>query len=252
MNKRILGVVIMLAASLAFVVVAPTFAWNLHVPEGARIFYFTGGHSGEISLPSDYPLSQHPWHADKMRIDVLHIEGGNAFMGDEIIVAFHLAGVAPYFSGWAVWANFITSDNPGDVAWLRQFWYALPSSDSVNTKSIPSDDFVVERHGNSITANLKTPQQMVAHLPFTVSPVLPAFYMELTKIDGSIHPEPVVWTNTGLPPVLPGSGWTSVREEIGFSGNGVFTCEDWGYNEAPITDCFIVMHGIDTYIPPVS
>ncbi len=249
MNERILGVVFVLAASMAFAAVAPAFAWNLHVSEGAKIFYFTGGKSGEINLPSNYPLSQHPWHADKMRIDVWHIDGGNEFVGDEIIVAFHLAGAAS-FSGWAVWANFITSNSPDDVAWLKQFWYALPPSDSVNTKSIPGDDFVVERHGNSITVNLKTPQQMVAHIPFTAWPVLPAFNMELNKIEGSIHPEPVVWTNTGLPPVLPGSGWTLTTEEIGFNGNGVFTCEDWGYEEAAMTDCFIVMHGIQTYTPP--
>jgi hypothetical protein len=249
MNKRVLGIVLVLAASMAFAAVAPAFAENLHVPEGAKIFYFTGGQSGEINLPSDYPLNQHPWHADKMRIYALHIEGGNAFMGDEIVVWFHLAG-SPPLNGWAAWANFITSDNPDDADWLRQFWYALPPSDSVNTASIPSDDLVVDRHGNSITVSLKTPQQMVAHLPFTVWPVLPAFDMELNKVDGSVHPEPVVWTNTGLPPVLPGSGWTSIREEIGFNGNGVFTCDDLGYHSAPMTDCFIVMHGIETYIPP--
>jgi hypothetical protein len=244
-KKKILGIVLVLAASMAVAAVVPVFAENLHVPEGVKLFYFTGGHSGDIDLPSGYPLSQAPWYADKMRIYALYIEGGNSFTGAEIIVWFHLGGS---FNTWSPWADFITSDNLDDVVWLRQFWWMLPPSDPVNTKSLLNDDLAVERHGNSITASLKTPQQMVARIPFTTEFPLPAFDMELYKVDGSVHREQVL-KNTGMGP-LPGSQWTWYREEIGFNGNGAFTCSDWGYDVEPMTDCFIVMHGNATYVPP--
>lgn len=227
--------------------VAPALAENLHVPEGAKLFYFTGGVSGEIDVPFGYPFSIHPWHVDKVRIEGSSITGGNSYGGAELIVYFHMNGSGS-FQGWAPWGHFITSDNPADAVWLREFWYMSPTSDVDNTKSIPKNDLTVERHGNSIMISLKTQQQMVAHIPFTVWFNLPPFEMELKKFGGSVHLTEV-WNNTGYGP-LPGSNWVRDLQRIGFDGTGVFNCPTWGYNAKPIADCLIVMHGIREYIPP--
>jgi hypothetical protein len=243
-KEKILGIVLVLAATIAVAAVAPAFAENLHVPEGVKLFYATGGHSGEINLPSDYPLNQAPWFADKIRFTAEYIEGGNSFTGAELMVSIHLRGS---FNTWSPWAHFITSDNPDDMVWLRHFWYMLPPSDPENTKSIPAGDLTVERHGNSIAVSLKTDQQMVARLPKTVWLPLPAFDLELNKVGGSVRQEEV-WNNTGFGP-LPGSHWLLNVDEIGFNGIGAFTCPGWGYYAEP-TYCFITMHEIKTYVPP--
>ena len=79
-----------------------------------------------------------------------------------------------------------------------------------------------------------------------VSLVVPAFTLELNKVDGSVHQnETVVLAD------YPGaSGYTGSPEEMGFNAEGVFTCQAWSCNSQPMTDCFIVMQGIIIYTPP--
>lgn len=243
--KKVAVVVLAMALLMTFAAVAPAFAKDLHVPEGVKLFYSTGGDGSPIDLPADFPLNVAPWYADKIRFTANYIEGGNSFSGAELMVWLHLRGS---FNAWAPWAHFITSDNPADAAWLRQFWYMLPPSDVDNTKSIPAGDLIVDRHGNSITISLKTPQQMVAHIPRTIWMTLPAFDLELTKVGGDARTEEV-WENTGFGP-LPGSHWTLSVDETGFNGIGAFTCAAWGYDAEPLTDCFVTMHEIKTYAPP--
>jgi hypothetical protein len=245
MNRKVAVLALAFALSMILATVAPAFAWDLHVPEGVKLFYSTGGDGSPIDLPADFPLNVAPWYADQIRFTANYIEGGNSFSGAELLVYLHLGGS---FNTWSPWAHLITSSNPADVVWLRQFWYALPPTDVDNTKSIPAGDLEVDRHGNIITISLKTPQQMVAHLPRTVWMTLPAFDLELTKVGGNARTE-VVWVNNGFGP-LPGSGWTLSVYETGFNGIGAFTCPAWGYHAEPLADCFVTMHEIKTYAPP--
>jgi hypothetical protein len=244
LKNKVLGIGLVLALSMVVAAVAPAFACPVksNMPGGAKIFYVTGGYSGEINLPSDHPLNVFPWYADKMRIIAFYIEGGNAYRGSDIAIAFHCPGLG---GAWVPWARFITSVNPAALAWIRQLSSGLPPEDPVNSKSLPHD-IAVRRYGNSIIVSLKTPQALKAGIPFTVSFTMPPFELKLKKVDGLIYRE-TSETFTGWPTA---SGWTRNAKEMGFNGNGAFTCADWGYDAEPITNCFIVKHGIITWVPP--
>jgi hypothetical protein len=244
LKTKVLGIGLMLALSMVVAAVAPAFACPVksHVPEGAKIFYVTGGYSGDINLPSDHPLNVFPWYADKMRITAFYNEGGNAYRGSDIVIAFHCVGLG---GRWVPWARFITSVDPDALAWIRQLNTGMPPEDPVNSKSLPHE-IAVRRHGNSIIVSLKTPQALKAGVPFTVNFIMPPFELKLKKVDGLVYRE-TADTFTGYPRA---SNWTRYAKEIGFNGNGAFTCTAWGYNAEPITNCFIVKHGIITFVPP--
>jgi hypothetical protein len=237
-KKKIMGIILVLATSFVVAEIAPALAWDLHMPDGVKILYVTGGHSGDINLPANFPLNKKPWYVDKMRIVATYVEGGNAYTGPDILVWLHLGGV---INSWVTWADFIGINDPVGTAWLIDSYKGLPAENPQNFKYL-ANDIMVDRHGNSISVSLKKPQTLVATVPFTVYFTLPAFDLTLEKVDGSVHRELQIYQ--------PISKWTLNKDEMGFNGNGAFTCPDWGYNKEPITDCFILMNGINTYIPP--
>jgi hypothetical protein len=241
---KVLTIVLVFAASMVVAAVAPVLACPMisHKPKGVKIFYVTGGYSGEIDLPSNFSLNRAPWFADKMKINAWYIEGGNAYLGSDIVIVFHCSGLG---GAWVPWARFITSVNPAAIDWIRQLTSGLPPEDPINSKSLPND-IAVRRHGNSITVSLKTPQPLVARVPFTVNFVMPPFELKLKKVGGLVYRE-TVDSFTGWPGA---SGWTRYAYEMGFNGNGAFTCADWGYNAEPVSGCFILMHGVITNVPP--
>lgn len=235
MIRKTFVIVLFFATSIAISAIAPAVAWNLHVPEGAKIVYYEGGRSAEIALPADFPLNVKPWYAEKMYISALYIEGGNAHKGVDIIIHLYLRG----FNSWVTWAHLY--GEPADLGWVKEMYKQLPPEDPENLKVIPGE-VEVERHGNSVTIILKTPQTLKAGVPKTVYFTLPPFSLTLDKVGGSFHTE-----DSNLQKY---SGWIMYEEEMGFKANGAFTCTDWGYDAAPLVDCDVIMHGIRTYVPP--
>lgn len=235
MSRKTLAIVLLFAATIAIAAVAPAFAWNLHVPEGAKILYYAGGRSAEIALPANFPLNVKPWYAERMIIWAKYIEGGNSQKGVDIEIILYLRGM----SSWAPWAHLYS--DPAGLDWVKEMNKNLPPEDPENLKVIPND-VDVDRHGNSITISLKTAQTLKAGFPRTVYFTLPPFSLELEKVGGSFHREDISTFRY--------SGWTLYIDEMGFKANGAFTCTDWGYNAAPLVDCDVIMHGIRTYVPP--
>jgi hypothetical protein len=235
LRMRTLATVLLFATIIYVAATAPAFAWNLHVPEGAKILYYAGGRSAEIALPVNFPLNVRPWYAEKMIIWAKYIEGGNSQKGVDIEIELYLRGM----KAWAPWAH-LYSDSTG-LDWVKAMNKNLPPEDPENLKVIPNDVYV-DRHGNSITISLKTAQTLKAGVPKIVYFTIPPFSLELEKVGGSFHREDIS--------DFPYSGWTVYIDEMGFKANGAFTCTEWGYNNAPLFDCDVVMHGIRTYVPP--
>jgi hypothetical protein len=236
--KRITVFVFALALLMAFAVIAPAFAKNFNYPEGQNITYTSGG-EGFIATPADYfgPVTS-------MKIRANDVEIGTHGSGDNIEIDFLFP--LPTGPTYLPIAFFTTNPNPDVIDWLKIVLSGMPLAVLPNNIRYVSEDvLIVNRHGNSITVELTAPQTILM-MPGPVSVVVPAFTVELNKVGGSVHQDKAV-VLTGYPGA---SGYTGYTEEMGFNAEGTFTCQAWSYDNQPMTDCFILMHGKTIYVPP--
>jgi hypothetical protein len=145
-------------------------------------------------------------------------------------------------------AWFTTNPNPDVITYFKTLLSGFPAAGLPNNIRYVNDDvLIVERHGNSINIKLTAAQTiLVASSSGPVPLVISALTVKLTKIGGSVHKE-IIHNLTGYPGA---SNHTGVIDEMGFNAEGTFTSSAWNYVNQPITDCFITMHGINTYAPP--
>lgn len=242
--KKVLAILVFaLAAIFAISAVAPAFAKINNLDDGVTRSYLSGG-SAVIVTPAGWPSGGIP--AGALRIEIHNIESGSVLSGDLLSVQI----LYPQPDGSFVWvpiADFTT--NPDALPFLKTLMSGLPAAlFPLNLKSVSDSVLSVERHGNSITAELTAPQTILWLKPTGgVTPVsIPAFTMSLDKVGGSVHQDGIT-AFTGYPGA---SGYTKYVDEMGFYANGAFTCVSWGYVSHPMTDCFIIMHGITTFAPP--
>ena len=232
MKGKVLLTVLTLVTVLAVTAIAPVFAKNFNFPEGVNRLYSTGG-EGSIAPPPDWPISMNP--ASEVLFIVNDVEAGSLGTGDMMTVMRSMpTGV------WVPMAFFTT--NPNAVDYAKTLWSGTGAG--WNTFCVPENEFMVERHGNTITASLSVPKDCVNAMGVTFT--IPAFSMELNKVGGSIHTEATI-SLTGYPDA---SGYTLEIENMGFNGKGAFTCAAWGYDAEPMMSCTIAKHGIQTGVPP--
>ncbi len=222
-------------------------AKDLGFPEGVVVTYYTGANV-EVSLPSrlTIPSPAGVYTVDAIDLRFVHVEAATVASGDYVFV--HLITHNPSFPT-VPWAVLMTST---DVA-FASFWKTMLVGSPVyipgtfnNVYSVPGA-LTVERHGNSITASLAT-DQPIKIIP-GANPVyftLPAFTLQLDKIDGSVH-DYLSQTLTGYPGA---SGYVETRTRMGFVGVGTFTCNAWNPSSRPVSNGFVVMNGLLTYTPP--
>lgn len=250
----VLGIVLTLLLALTSTACfTPALAKNMHVPSGVSIFYYSEGNAS-IALPTPLPTG-YPSTATEIKIVGVHIEGGGT--GDAILVELRMT-VPGMGLVTMPFAMITTNSDPEAIAFLQEVWrgtfmyYDKPLPGYVTTNNIipvSEDTVTVERHGNGVTIDLTSEQTIQRPIKLggvQVTFKLPAFHMELDKYGGSVHT-----TGTKLLPTSVGfSGYTIVSEHMGFYADATFTCSAWNLNAAPMSDAFVTMHGIQTYIPP--
>lgn len=238
--KKVTVEVLAMALLMMFAVVIPALAKDFNLPEGTGRIYYSMG-EGVVETPANWPPGGN--HPTVLRIDAMDVEIGSLGSGDtmSIGIPFQTPGGAMV---WLPIAYFTTNTN--SVDFLKGIMSGMPGAMLPNNiRSVPSRVLNVERHGNRITVELTEGQIVLwgklggGYIPVTI----PAFKMELNKVDGSFHDDDVV-SLTGYPGA---SGYTQYEEEMGFKAVGVFTCQGWNTD---LSSCYIMMHGITTYVPP--
>ena len=270
MNRKILVIVLVLVAVMAFAAVAPVFAKNQHLPAGSTWKAYYSGGNAVIDLPATvqeswpYPEST----ATKMFVGVYRDEMPG-YEGNRLFIMFWeiMPGETEY--SWQPFAEFTT--NPNTASFLRTFWGGTavefnlaaattycallginpafaPFLTTDNVFVVSEDALQVERHGNSVFAHIAAQDKPIKQ-PMTALPdvtfTLPELSMELNKYGGSVH-TPVTLYMTGWPGACDG---TLVEDLTGFNANGAFTCQAWNLNAAPMSEGWITMHGIQTFYP---
>lgn len=262
MDRKMIITIIALAATLTFATISPAFAKNLNLPTGAnRKGYFCGGENVVIDLPTPLPTN-YPSTATKIGFTFSHSETPNAgidFHG--LIVQFYVSTPSSPEPHWEPWAHIVTSSKTatflttlysGTFVELDATLYGLPAVFNMdNVIVVPEGILQVERHGNSIYANLNAPQQIDNNI-FSPTPIpnayftLQPFSLELHKSGGSVHKTSTI----SFSDYLGASGYTLISENIGFNANGVFTSPGLIPNEVSVNDAFITMQGTHTFYPP--
>ena len=236
--KKAAFALLTLSLLMVSTLLTPVFAKNMNVPEGADIIYVSNGY-GFVTAPNDWPTAGSS--SVVLRIKGIDVEAGTYGPADNIEIDM------PYGPGtWIPLAYFTTNSNAELLAWNKALLSGFPCSIfPPNMKAVSESVLQVERHGNSITIALTAPQTVIwpTSLTTAVPVVIPAFTIELNKVGGSIHSESIT-SLTGYPGA---SGWTGYIDQMGFNANGVFTSPGWG---SEMTECFITMHGIATWVPP--
>ncbi|HII85120.1 TPA: hypothetical protein HA273_00720, partial [Candidatus Bathyarchaeota archaeon] len=240
--KKVAVVVLAVALLLLFSAFVPVFAKNFNYPEGQLVHYSSGG-EGYVAVPAGSFGA-----ATSLKIQLADVQIGTYGHGDTIGINF-LWQKPDGSSVYIPIAWFTSNPNPDVITWLKTALSGFPVSLSNNIRYVSDDVLMVDRHGNSITAELVTPQTvMLMGQSGPISLVVPAFTVELNKVGGSVHKETTL-PLTGYPGA---SGWTGYIKETGFNAEGAFTCQAWSYNSEPMTDCFIAMQQIVNYVPPAS
>jgi hypothetical protein len=179
-----------------------------------------------------------------LKIEASHILDASGGGKDEANIIISV----PYKAGYLPVAYFTTS--PDGLTYTRMLLSGLPPSSPTNSLLVSDDDIAVERHGNRIAVESKASHtvmwtKLVNGLPAGVTPVtIPAFSFALEKVGGSVHDDTILdlYGYTGA------SNYIGYEDEMGFNANGALTGPaGWG----PINDCFVIMHGITTYVPYV-
>ncbi len=257
--RKVALLTLVFAFSITFACVAPALAKNLNLPPGVEIIdYINAGGQADIPilqpLPSNYPAS-----TTDMRLSFKHVEMPNAglsFSGLLVQLRILTANATTY--SWQPFAYITT--NADEEQFVKKVWsgtfinfnatsIGLPASFSTyNVKVVSEDVLQVDRHGNSVTVKLNAPQQIKRPAGPAVYFTLPAFSLDLTKIDnaGSMQFSLVIEFK-GYPNA---SNYTFVSESMGFAANGVFTCSGLPLNTGPVTNAAVIMKGTHTYSPP--
>jgi hypothetical protein len=243
MKKTISILVFVLSAIFVFSAVTPAFAKNCNLDAGVTRAYLSGG-SAVIVTPVGWPSGGIP--ANTLRIEVHNIEHRSVLSGNLLSVQI----LYPQSDGSLVWVPIADlTTNPDALPFLKTIMSGLPAALlPLNLKSVSDNVLTIERHGNRITTELTTPQTILWLKPTgDVTPVtIPAFTMTLNKVGCPVHEDSTI-VFTGYPGA---SGYTKYTHEMGFNAKGTFTCASWGYVSHPISDGFIIMHGITTFVPP--
>ena len=240
----IVAVLIGLMAISSFTALSPAFAKDMKLPEGATAIAYESIGTGNIAVPAGWPSGGKPPMNGEMQIMAVHVEGGTFGTCDSAVIQV----LDP--SGTVFAPIILLSTSNTYLDYIKNVLSGLPAS--LNSKLLSDDVFIVERHGNRISVELKAPQTVywtkATPPPLVISTLLPTFKFELDQTGGSYHKD----STNSFTGYASSSNYTRVDEEMGFYGNGVFTCDSWGYTNYPMTDCNIVMHGIRTYYPPAK
>ena len=251
--KKATVTVLTLALVLMLTAVAPAFAKNMNLPEGANAITYWSGGICVVEMTSTWP----PYPAaptTTVRIDVRHHESGTYGAGDTLNI-----DVLSPSGNWLPVSYFTTNTNAAFLTFIRNVYYKLPiGAGSINAQYVSANNLKVERHGNRITAELDIPvtvswakiQPDPTHPtpPYSVRVDVPAFKLELDKTGGSFHRD--------FEEDLAGySNYVFYEDMMGFDANGVITCSAWNLDNQlvtfnPLPYCGITMHGITTYFPP--
>jgi hypothetical protein len=262
MNRKINNVfslflcLVLITVTLPFICTS-VLAKDLNLPPGAdRIVYFSRGNAS-INLPAGLP--NYYSTATKIGFYAFSVERGTMGAGAfSLYVALYMKTTANPNLHWepiafietsAENANFHRMIYRGTYIAFDATLYGIPSTyNTTNVILVDQGVLKVERHGNDINVNLNAPQQIKKVGTTNTFFTLPPFNLELNNYGGSVHFE-----KTNIFSGYPGaSGYTEEAELIGFQANGAFTCTSpgWSYNAVPVTESFIVMHGIITDYPP--
>jgi hypothetical protein len=257
-RKMILGAMLILAMLSSSAALMPVSAKNLNFPPGAdRVDYITAGGTVDIALTAPLPTN-YPPSATIMQLKFMHTEMPNADLSfDAVIVFFYmkLTGAQDY-----TWQPFaVITDNQDYATFCETFWrgslikWNIPPPPPVypptavgtnNVKLVSDDVLTVERHGNSVSVNLKNEQPLTR--PVTGYTFwLPAFSLELNKVGGSAHN---IQTKT-LDYYADASGYTYIFDTIGFNANAVFSSTG-ALKTGSTSNAVVVMHGTHTFFPP--
>ena len=239
MKKKVLGIAVVFLIMASACSIVPAFAKNFNYQ---GVIHYSSGGEGYLALPAGSFGT-----ATSMKIQLADVQIGTFGHGDTIAIS--LLFIGPNGPVYIPVAWFSSNPNPDVIEWLKtNALSGFPAAALPNNIRYVSDDILmVDRHGNSITGELTTPQTILMMTAAgAVTVVVPAFTMELNKVGGSVHKETTIEL-TGYPGA---SGWTGYIEETGFNAEGAFTCQAWSYNSKPMTDCFIAMHQIVNYVPP--
>jgi len=244
--RKVAGTVLILSISIAIAMFAPAFAKNMNLPEGATaVVYYSLG-TAQIAIPADWPIGGK--HFEEIEISAVHIEGGSLGTCDSVVINVPVSSAGS--TVWVPVALFSTGNTY--LQYIKIVLSGFPAALSpINSKLLSEDVLIVERHGNRMNVELKSPQTVywtkATPPPPVVSIAIPAFKFELDQVGGSFH-EDTTHSFTGY---ASSSNYTRQDDEMGFYGNGVLTCSAWSYLDHPMTDGRIVMHGIRTYFPPL-
>jgi hypothetical protein len=238
MNRRVLGLTfVFLAVAISASSIVSAFAKNFNYQ---GVVHYSSGGEGYIAPPAGSFGT-----ATSLKIQLADVQIGTYGHGDTIGISLLWNG--PNGPVYLPIAWFTSNPNPDVIDWLKMVLSGFPVTLPNNIRYVSEDVLMVDRHGNSITAELTTPQTiMMLSSTGPIPVVVPAFTMELNKVGGSVHRE----TTIELTGYTGASGWIGYIEETGFNAEGVFTCQAWSYNSEPMTDCFIAMHQIVNYVQP--
>jgi hypothetical protein len=225
---------------MMLIMITPVFAKNMHLPEDAiAVDYYSCGMGG-ITLPSTWPPVNKAMTGLTIRIDARHHEAGTYGSYDSL----NIDALGPN-GHYLPLTYFMTSPDLGLKTMLKAIFTGMPIGNFPQNlvTGLTENDLVVQRHGNRIFAELKTPQTV--RWPGTGFPLvtIPRFSLELDNFGGSLHFE---YTDdfTGY------SGYVLNNEVMGFEGTGTLTCSAWNYETAPMAPVYVFMHGITTIYPP--
>jgi hypothetical protein len=235
---------ILIAASL---LIMPVSAKNFNIADNQNITYSSGG-EGYIAVPAGalYTGSS----ATTLEISFSDVIAGNFGPGANLGIS--IPWTTSTGSTTHIPVAYFLANVPEVATFLKIVLSGFPAAILPNNiRTVSPDVVIVERHGNSITAKLTTPQTIIFPIaPGQGRPVtIPAFTIELNKVGGDeqVHKTNVLTGYTGA------SGYTQQIDKIGFDAEGTFTISSgtsWTADHQTMTDCYITMHGVTLYTPP--
>jgi hypothetical protein len=251
--------VLAMAMLMIFSCIAPALAKNLNYPPGVEIIHYINA-GGQADIPILTPLPpNYPTSTTDMRLSFKHVEMPNAGLSfSGLLVQLRILTTGATNHSWQPFAYITT--NADEEQFVKNVWsgsfinfdatsIGLPASFSTyNIKVVSEDVLQVDRHGNSVTLNLNSPQQIKRPSGPSVYFTLPALSLDLNKIDNAGS------TQLSMTVEFKGyknsSNYTFVSESMGFAANGVFTCSGLPLNTGPVTNTALIMKGTQTYYPP--
>ncbi len=231
MKKKIsLSVIFIVVALMVFSSFAPAFAKKFKVPEGVIVTYASVG-----SAVKETPVG-------RLRINAFDITDSTYGPGDYLQIEMWWS----FPDGTGIFMPLaVIGTNTDYMDFMETLWTGVPAY--TNNLVVSEEELQVDRHGNSITASLTVDLLCSVILPTPHYLVIPAFTMELDKVGGSFHFEGAM--TLAFYPMA--SFYTLTQDRMGFDADGTLTCPGWNYDAAPLTDCKVIMHAIDTCIPPM-